>query len=167
MNDDLVNQRSEHTDYTFDRHPLPKHEPKSKSPVEIDHDKPGKHSKGAGPNSARLSRRSSKASTKEPKAKRLSPESEDRSFHRREQLDHDVNRSHKSTGPKHDDVSDSQENTGPRLDQDAFSSQKSAFQKSVHSSRKSLIDNHNFRESSAKNVAFTPETCAEQPAAAQ
>ena len=162
--EDLVNQGPEHLADTFDRHPLPRREPKSKS-VEIGDDKPGRHSKAAGSNSARLSRKSSKASVKEPKVKRSSPESEDRSFHEREQLDQDVYQSHR----RNEDVYNPQENSGPKLDQDAYNSQKRTVHKAMHPSRKSLIDNHSFRESSAKNVhhvAFTPDTCATPPAAA-
>jgi hypothetical protein len=167
MIDDLVNHTSGHPGDTFDRHTLPRN--KSRSPVQLEDDKPGRHSKGSGSNSARLSRRSSKASGKEPKPKRSSPESEDPSFHRREQLDHDVYDSHKGTGAKHEDVSDSHESSGPKRDEDVLDSQKSAGHKAIHASRKSLFDTHGLRGISAKNVhhvAFSPETCATQPAAA-
>jgi hypothetical protein len=168
MNDKFANQRSDHHDYTFDQHSLPRHEPKSRSPVNVENDKPSRHLKGSGSSSARLGRKSSKASGKEHKSKRSSPESEDRSLHRKEP-DQDIPHSQKSNGPKHEeDVHNPDAITGPKLDQDVFSSQKIAGHKPIHGSRKSLIDNHSFRQGSGKNVhhvAFTAETCATQPAA--
>ncbi len=164
MNDNSEFHNSDHEDYTFDQHPSSRCDPKSRSPVEIENDKPGKHSKGMGSSSTRLSRKSSKASGKEPKAKRSSPENDDRSHHRREHHDQDNYQSQKSSGPKHEeDFHDSQENNGPKLDQDVFNSQKGTIQKSFHSSRKALVDNQSARN--VHHVAFTAEASATQPPA--
>ncbi len=144
-----ASQREEHHDFEIEQSPFPRKSSKSKSPEENEHDKPGRTSRGTRSNSAQW-RKSSKASRKEPKLQKHSPENEDGSLHRGEQLDQDIHDSHKTTGPF--------------FEQDVFKSEKST--KSVQSSRKSLVDDHSFRGDSPENlpgVCFSPEELAKQP----
>lgn len=158
MHNSSASHKSEHHDFPYEQHPLSRHEPKSRSPVELENARAGKLSKGSGSSSARVSRKSSKSSSKEPKVARSSPESEDPSLHRREQHDQDDVYRSKSSGFKFDeeDTYSSQKSAGPNLDQDAPEFRKPTIQKSSQSSRKTLIDKHHGESTkSLHHVAFS------------
>ncbi len=169
MNNTLASHKSEHDD-SYDQHSLPILEPKSGSPVEIENDRAGKHSKGTGSSliSASVKRKSSKNLSKPPKVARFSPANEDRSHHGRDYRTQEDIYNAKSSCPKHDeDVYSSQNCTAQNVDQDIYESQKHTSPKTIFSSRKSVTYKHNASAERMRKIqlATFKEACAPPPAA--
>jgi hypothetical protein len=142
---------TEYHDDAYDQYPLPRHVSNSKSPEEIENEKPGRPARATRSNSAKLRKPSSKTTGKDPKNKSSSSgnTNEDHSLHRRNQLDQDIH--------------NSQRHDGPIYERDDFDSLKSA---QSHSSRKMLSDNRTFKEHSATNlhhIGDVAESLSTQP----